>query len=120
MTGERFVHQTAAFSNAAEAACLNTLYRFMRTQKWYPTVSDLERRLADSGWRVSDTAPAPTLRLTSEDLALRYALDAGDIARIRGAMAREFGAASGVFQLTPSGFETELHYRIYTCLAVPS
>lgn len=118
--GEFFVHQTASFDNREEAACLNALYRHMRTQKWYPTVNDLQRRMADSGWRVMDTIPAPSLLLTSNDLGRRYALGTSDIAFIRDMMAREFGEMSGVFRLTPSGFHANLHYRIYTCVAVPS
>ena len=46
--GEFFVHQSASFDSEEEAACLNALYRHMRTHKWYPTVEDLMKRLADS------------------------------------------------------------------------
>ena len=118
--GEFFVHQTASFDNEKEAACLNALYRLMRTHKWYPMVNDLRRRLTDSGWRVTDTTPAPSLQLTSDDLGRRYALNASDIACIRDMMAREFGGMSGVFRLTPTGFHANLPYRTYTCLAVSS
>jgi len=118
--GEFFVHQTASFDNEEEATCLNALYRYMRTRKWYPTVNDLQRRMTNSGWRVTDMTPAPSLLLTSDDLGRRYALDASDIACIRDIMAREFGEMSGVFRLMPSGFHANLHYRIYTCVAVYS
>ena len=118
--GEFFVHQTASFEHEEEAACLNALYRYMRTHKWYPTVSDLRSRMKDAGWCVLDTIPAPSLRLTSDDLGRRYALDASMIARIRDIMASEFGEISGVFRLMPSGFQANLHYRIYSCLAVDS
>ena len=117
-TGEYFVHQTASFDNEREAACLNALYQLMRTHKWYPTADDLRHRLADAGWRVTATDPAPPLLLTSKDLSRRYALDADDIARIREMIAGEFGEMSGVFQLRTSGFQANLHYRIYTCVAV--
>ena len=115
--GEFFVHQSASFENEEEAACLNALYRHMRTLKWYPTVNDLKRRLADSGWHVTDTISAPSLLLTSDDLGLRYALDARDIAHIRNIMAKEFGETNSVFRLTPSGFHADLHYQIFTCVA---
>ncbi len=115
--GEYFVHQSAAFDNAHDAACLNALYRNMRTRKWYPSVDDLSRRLAVSGWRVAGTISAPPLVLTSDDLALRYALNPGDIARIREVMAEEFGGMSAVYRQTPNGFEADLHYRIFTCVA---
>jgi len=117
--GEFFVHQSASFDNEEEAACLNALYRHMRTRKWYPTVNDLKRRLANSGWRVTATIPAPSLLLTSDDIGRRYALHTSDIARIRDMMARAFGEMNSVFRLTPSGFHADLHYRIYTCVAVP-
>jgi len=115
--GESFVHQSASFENEEDAACLNALYRYMRTRKWYPTVNNLNSCLMKSGWRVTDTLEAPSLALTSEDLGLRYALDASDIVRIRDAMVCEFGDESRVFRLTPSGFQADLHYRIYTCVA---
>ena len=116
--GEFFVHQSASFDNENEAACLNALYRHMHTHKWYPMLNDLESRLADSGWRVTAVTPAPPLLLTSDDLAQRYALDTSDIARIGDMMAREFGETNPVFRLTPSGFHADLHYWIYTCVAV--
>ena len=116
--GEFFLHQSASFDNEDEAACLNTLYRHMRTHKWYPTINDLKKRLADSGWRVIATTPAHKLLLASDDLCLRYALNASDLVRISDTMAREFGKMNRVFQITPSGFQANLHYQIYTCIAV--
>lgn len=116
--GESFVHQSASFENEEDAACLNALYCHMRTRKWYPTVNNLKNCLLKSGWRVTDTIEAAPLVLTSEDLGLRYALDANDIGRIRDAMVGEFGDESRVFRLTPSGFQADLHYRIFTCVAI--
>jgi hypothetical protein len=117
--GEFFLHQSASFENEEEADCLNALYRYMRTHKWYPTADDLKKRLADSGWSVTATTPAPTLLLKSDDLGLRYALDTSDLVRIRDTMAREFGKMNRVFRITPSGFHADLHYQIYTCMAAP-
>lgn len=116
--GEFFVHQTASFDNEEEAVCLNALYRHMRTNKWYPTVKDLQRHMTDSRWRVTDTTPARSLLLTSDELGQRYALNTSDIAYIRDIMAKEFGVMKDVFRLMPSGFQANLHYRIYTCEAV--
>jgi len=113
------VHQSATFDNEGDAACLNALYKHMRTAKWYPTVKVLESSLADAGWRVTESISAPTLVLTSGDLGLRYALDASDLARIRDVMTVEFGESNNVFRLTPSGFLADLHYRIFTCVATP-
>lgn len=115
--GEFFLHQSASFDEEAEAACLNALYKHMRTHKWYPTADNLKKRLVDAGWRVSAITPAPTLLLNSGDLGLRYALDTIDIVRIRDKMAGEFGDKNSVFRITPSGFHANLHYQIYTCLA---
>lgn len=115
--GEYFVHQSAAFENGEDAACLNALYRHMRTRKWFPTVKELEYRLASSGWLVTGTIPAPTLVLESDELAHRYALDPGDIAGIRDSMSKEFGSVNSVFRLTATGFRADLHYRIFICVA---
>jgi len=117
--GEFLLHQTASFDTEEDAACLNALYRYMRTDKWYPTVDNLQKRLVAAGWRVTNTIPAPSLHLTSEDLGRRYTLDEGDIARIRETMAKEFPETSNVFPLLPSGFHAKLHYRIYSCEAAP-
>ena len=117
--GEFFLHQSASFDNKEEAACLNALYRHMRTHKWYPTVDDLKKRLADSGWRVTATIPAPSLILTSDDLGRRYVLETNDLDRIRDKMAGAFVEMNSVFRITPSGFHANLHYQIYTCVAVP-
>ena len=85
----------------------------------HPTVDDLEKRLMDSGWRVTATIQAPALLLTSDGPgARRYALDKGDIARICDIMARAFGGSNRVFKLTPSGFNASLRYRIYTCVTI--
>jgi hypothetical protein len=116
-SGEHFVHQSAAFDDEQDAACLNSLYRHMRTRKWYPTVREMEQRLAKAGWRVAGTRPAPTLVLDSGDLAHRYALDAGDVARIGDTMLDEFGGGSPVFRRTDAGFSADLHYRIFICVA---
>ncbi len=115
--GEFFVHQTASFDSEEEASCLNALYRYMRTHKWYPTTDDLQNHLEKNGWRVTKTAPAPPLLLTSDDLGRRYALDENDIGRIRNLMADEFGGRNSAFRLLPTGFQAELRYRIYTCVA---
>lgn len=117
--GEFFLHQSASFDSEEEAACLNDLYRHMRTHKWYPTVNDLKKRLADSGWCVTATTPAPTLLLTSDDLGRRYVLDTSDLLRIRDTMARSLGETNSVFRITPSGFHANLNYQIYTCVAMP-
>jgi SAM-dependent methyltransferase len=116
--GEIFVHQTASFEDKGDAACLNSLYRHMQSDKWYPTVRELESVMTKAGWRVADISPAPALLLTSDDLARRYTLEMDDIMRIRNVMAQEFGGQTTVFEALPNGFRAKLHYRIYTCVAV--
>jgi len=115
--GEIFIHQTASFEDKRDAACLNALYRHMHSDKWYPTVSELKSSMTKAGWRVTDISPAPTLLLTSDDLARRYALGRDDTMRIRNVMAQEFGGQANAFGVLPNGFWAKLHYRIYTCVA---
>lgn len=117
--GEVWIHQTACFERPEDAACLNALYRKMRTAKWYPVVDDLRDRLRTAGWTVADVRPAPTLALDSGELGLRYGLDKAELRRIREEMAREFGGRSDAFRPLPDGFQAELHYRIYVCRAAP-
>lgn len=115
--GEYYVHQTASFDSSEDADCLNTLYGLMRTTKWYPTVADMKECLADTGWQVATVKPAAALQMTSDELALRYALNAGDIARICDSMQRSFGETQDLFRPTPTGFMAFLPYRIYACVA---
>ena len=115
--GECWVHQTACFERAEDAAQLNALYAKMRTAKWYPTVADLQARLAAAGWAVASVRSAPTLALDSAELAARYGLDEADVRRIAAEMASEFGAAESVYRRKSDGFSADLHYRIFTCRA---
>ena len=116
--GEWWVHQTACFARAEDAACLNALYRKMRTGKWYPTVADLQTRLTEAGWRTEAVRPAPTLHLDADELGRRYGLDGGDIAAIRAEMAKEFGETHPAFRVSADGFQADLHYRIFICRAM--
>ena len=115
--GEIFIHQTASFEDKRDAACLNALYRHMHSDKWYPTVSELKSSMTKAGWRATDMSPAPSLLLTSEDLARRYSLGMDDVMRIRNVMAQEFSGRTNVFGVLPNGFWAKLHYYIYTCVA---
>lgn len=116
--GEFWVHQTACFEREADAACLNDLYRRLRTPKWYPTVGDLQQRLQATGWRVEDCLPAPGLPLASGELGSRYGLDKTEIRHIGAALSAELGQDTEVLSFLPSGFQAELHYRIFVCRAV--
>ena len=115
--GEFWVHQTACFERAEDAACLNALYRRMRTAKWYPTTADLQARLAAAGWPAATIRPAPTLDLDSAELGLRYGLDARELAAIRAEMQAEFGPNASAFHLRPDGFRAELRYAVFVCRA---
>ncbi len=115
--GESWVHQTACFEREEDAACLNALYRKMRTDKWYPSVDGLLARLESAGWGVDAVLPAPTLLLDSGELGMRYGLDEPAIRRIGVEMAQESGASREVFRLRPGGFSADLRYRIFTCRA---
>lgn len=117
--GEFWVHQTASFEREDDARCLNALYRKMRTGKWYPTVADLRARLAAAGWSAEAVRPAPTLHLESGELGRRYGLGGDDLAAIRDEMEKEFDGHSSAFRSSPTGFQADLHYRIFACRAIP-
>jgi hypothetical protein len=117
--GERFIHQSACFRVADDAACLNALYRLMRTDKWYPTVAELTRELQQAGWQTEEATPAPALLLHHEDLALRYHLSDADRAGIRAQLTPPRAGERPVFRTTADGgFEADLHYHIFPCVAV--
>lgn len=117
--GEFWVHQTACFEREEDAACLNALYRRLRTDKWYPTIAALRTRLFAAGWTVVDERPAPTLALEADELGLRYGMDAAGLRAIGRALAEEFGAPNPVFRIAPGGFRADLRYRIFICAARP-
>lgn len=114
--GETMVHQTACFESSEDADCANQLYALMRTAKWYPTVSRLERTLIETGWQVVGSKPAPSLCLKSGELAERYNLTTEDTARISTEVGRKHHRLA-VFVPEDSGFAAFLHYRIFTCRA---
>lgn len=114
--GEPMVHQTACYEYGKDADCANHLYSMMHTDKWYPTVDRLAQILGENGWQVTDCRPAPSLRMTSRDLAERYALSPSDIANINGSMSKKFDNPA-VFVCENSEFTAFLHYRIFTCTA---
>jgi SAM-dependent methyltransferase len=117
--GELFVHQTASFAHNVEAACMNLLYKKMRTLKWYPTVQELSSCLIDTGWSVLSVSPVGALQLSSHDLAKRYNLDTRDVRDICDEIMTEVGEMEKVFSLCEGGFCAYLHYRIYVCAAAP-
>lgn len=116
--GEWWVHQTACFARAEDAACLNALYRKMRTGKWYPAVADLQTRLAAAGWRTEAVRPAPTLHLDADELGLRYGLGEDELAAIQAQMAEAFAGTSSVFRRSADKFQADLHYRLFVCRAM--
>jgi hypothetical protein len=113
--GEFFVHQTASFQDPCDAEGLNSLYRRMGTQKWYPTVEAMRRCLADAGWNVIEVTPGPPLTLTCGDLAKRYGLNPTDMLQIGRRLARDFPDRPAAFRHEPDGFTAFLHYSIYVC-----
>lgn len=115
--GEFWIHQTACFERAEDAACLNALYGKMRTDKWYPTVGDLRARMRAAGWQVDANLPAPTLHLEARELGVRYGLDESDLRRIHAEMEKEFNGNLPVFRSSADGFQADLLYRIFICRA---
>ncbi len=116
--GERFIHQTACFEDAAAAKCLNELYQLMGTGKWYPMVTALCMALTEAGWQVEASNSAPPLPLGSQDLARRYNLAPARLVQIQKALAANCGSCSKVFETTRRGFTAYLPYTIFTCVAV--
>ena len=116
--GEIWVHQTACFVKENDAACLNALYRLLRTGKWYPTVAGLQTALSAAGWQAEAVWPAPTLHLDSGELGLRYGLTANELLEVRSEMERVFGPRNRVFHVDGDGFRADLHYRIFRCRAL--
>jgi len=116
--GEVWIHQTACFEHAQDAACLSDVYQRIHTAKWYPTIDDLQHRLAVAGWMVVECRPAPTLCLESADLGARYGVDKNELRRIQKEMLAEYGEQSEVFRITPAGFQADLRYHIFVCRAV--
>jgi hypothetical protein len=112
---EFFVHQTASFRRQEDADCLNTLYRMMGTNKWYPTVDFLCTSLRDEGWKVVEVLPCLPLPLTSDELAQRYSLDQKTMSRIRDQLFRSPIVSEDVLNETDDGFCSFLHYWIYVC-----
>ena len=116
--GERFIHQTACFEDAAAAKCLTELYVLMGTEKWYPMISGLCMALTEAGWQVEATAPAPPLPMSSLDLARRYNLAPAKLMQIQKTLSTDCGECTRVFERTPRGFVAYLPYTIFTCVAV--
>ena len=115
--GEFWVHQTACFERAEDAACLNALYGKLRTGKWYPTVAGLRARLAAAGWRIDEVRPAPALHLEARELGIRYGLEESGLRRVQTEMEKEFGGSPPVFRSWADGFQADLLYRIFICRA---
>ena len=115
--GERWVHQTACFERGEDAACLNELYRRMRTGKWYPTVAVLRGCLERAGWRVDGIRPAAVLPLESGELGMRYGIGPDELRTIGRDLAAGLGHSREVFEERPDGFRADLYYRIWICTA---
>ena len=113
--GEFFIHQTASFEHAKDADIMNTLYKLMYTDKWYPTVAFLKESLEKEGWHVMDILPAESLKLTQQELQLRYNLSSGDILNIQKELSTFTNIARDVFVENADGFTAYLHYWIYIC-----
>jgi len=117
-TGEYFVHQSACFESPHDAERLNRLYTLMGTTKRFYSNDVIKTRLDQAGLFVKSAHPAPPLLFASEELMERYGISKAEMIGICGQLAEEFGETPGVFELTPNGFHAQLHYFIYTCVAV--
>ncbi len=116
--GEFFVHQTACFEFDRDACCLNMIYELMGSEKWYPTIKELQALMESAGWTIRSVSKAPKLTLTSEELTKRYGLAEDNIGRIRNEIIDRYDQIDDVVSIRPDGFCAYLHYKIYECVAV--
>jgi hypothetical protein len=116
--GEYFIHQSASFAFRKDVCCINSLYKEMGTEKWYPTVRELRKFLENAGWSIASVSRAPSLPLSSGDLARRYGLNRDAVMRIQKNLTGSFDETETLFMRKPGGFCAYLHYYIYTCVAV--
>lgn len=115
---EMFIHQSACFENKEAARCINFLYKEMGTSKWYPTIRKLRDSMAGTNWELIDVCPAPSLKLSSDELGQRYGLDSQTLTRICNRIIEEFGEMENVFRREQDSFIAYLHYRICVGRAV--
>ncbi len=116
--GEVFVHQPACFEMPERTACMNDVYRIMGLNKSYLAPRGLDELHRRAGFEILRSRPGPPLDMRSEDLAVRYHLDARQIDDIIAAV-REYGLdRDGTFELGPGRFRTAFTYRIMTLRAV--
>ncbi len=101
--GERFVHQTVCFPRRQEAALANRAYALTESGKWLPTVRELRRALAATGWQVKSSEEAPPLPLSVAEVARRYRLSERKTTALR--------EIFGVWK------PAELPYKIFVCEA---
>ena len=117
--GEFFIHQSACFANQKDADVMNFLYRLIGTEKWYPTVKYLVFTLQKCGFAITDTAPAPTLFLTSESLFERYGVNHSEAGTISAKLAEHPALSDDtVLRKKKEGFTAFLPYTIFVCRAV--
>ncbi|PVX24389.1 MAG: hypothetical protein CW716_10190 [Candidatus Bathyarchaeum sp.] len=117
-TGEFFIHQSACFQNARDAACLNLLYKLMSTQKWFTTIDALKSILAETGFHVYAICPATKIQLDSADLTERYHLKPKQRTLIKKQIEQQYGQKPQVYTCSPDHFTAWLHYNIFSCKAI--
>jgi len=114
--GEYFVHQTACYAAARDAALMNDIYRLMHTDKRYATTAQVSRMLRLAGWAVEKIVPVDQIKLHSDDLVSRYRLAEKDLRVISAHVARS--KAYSAVALNPTAFAGFLEYSVFVCRAV--
>ena len=115
--GEYFIHQSASFEKMEDSLCLNELYEFMKSKKWYPTIQVIEDAMRECGFSLESVLQAPPLELTSASLSARYNILPEKMEEIQERLGEDYGNLQGTFELGPEGFRSWLHYRVYVCRA---
>ncbi|HNX91061.1 MAG TPA: methyltransferase domain-containing protein [Candidatus Omnitrophota bacterium] len=115
--GERFIHQTACFEGRNEVAAMNRCYKLMRTTKTYFTPQDLKKMMAKAGFRTIRCKKTCSVRVESEDLAMRYGLDSDDIKKIIDKVSAMPGGKDIIKRVGDGSFIMNFKYYIFECVA---
>jgi len=113
--GEYLIHQSACFETRQDADLMSDIYRLMHTNKRFPTISELAKLLEDTGWKIEQQYPAPTIFFTAVEMKDRYRFSNKNLAAIAKTIAKAKGC-SAAFN-SADGFTGSLEYRIFVCKA---
>ncbi|OGV49986.1 MAG: hypothetical protein A2X49_04720 [Lentisphaerae bacterium GWF2_52_8] len=115
--GESFIHQSACVDTIENALCIDELFELMQSRKWLPIAPVLERCCNEIGLAVRRVIPAPPLRFESQEVAVRYGIEAGEMQKLVEHLFRAYGETPGFIERSAEGFILWIPYRIFVCEA---